>query len=409
MIVEVLLYVLDWRSVLGGFESLSLPDCIEIDVEHKEHRRKHKRYPIRWKAAVVFDKSTVRPILHTETFDLSAGGGAIRTEYGDLTGSIVTILLAQLPRQPGEQPRMLKLQAKIVSTSQRPGKAGYRHGMSFINTPPEGVAGLEELLQAAAAGAVGVDPAAAALQAAAAPGALAAAAPAAAAPASVAPGGRLAALKAAAQQKALDEAAKAKAESKEEKEDKVSEALKRAYTYFKDLVEQLDVLKTDMPGKGYAIHGVPEFTDFAWDAGNVDLRTREVSPIRKLGTRVTLDYRLAKGKPILKVERPYPASEKLKQMLKDYQLGFSSRDDKTEHGAIIKTTFGINFEVICKLEFEGNYDTYKLLLKTRNVERFGIMEYVIAPEAVTQESLEELTGFILCETNKVGPLLLRNA
>jgi hypothetical protein len=358
-------------------------------VEHKEHRRKHKRYPIRWKAAVVFDKSTARPILHTETFDFSAGGGAIRTEYGDLTGSIVTILLAQPPRQPGEQPRMLKLQAKIVSTSQRPGKAGYRHGMSFIDTPPEGVAGLEELLQAAAA-----------------PGALAAAA---AAPASVAPGGRLAALKAAAQQKALDEAAKAKAESKEEKEDKVSEALKRAYTYFKDLVEQLDVLKTDMPGKGYAIHGVPEFTDFAWHAGNVDLRTREASPIRKLGTRVTLDYRLAKGKPILKVERPYPASEKLKQILKDYQLGFSSRDDKTERGAIIKTTFGINFEVICKLEFEGNYDTYKLLLKTRNVERFGIMECVIAPEAVTQESLEELTGFILCETNKVGPLLLRNA
>jgi hypothetical protein len=389
-------------------------------VSYKEHRRKHKRYQVRWKAAVVFDRATERPVLHTETFDLSAGGGAIRTGYGDLTNSVVTLLLAQPPREPGEQPRMLKLQAKVVSTAQTPGKSDYRHGMSFINIPPEGVAGLEELLQAAATGAVGEDPTAAVLQAAAvAPAAPAvpAAAPAAAAPAAPAAvpasqggaSGRLATLKAAAAQKAADEAARAKADSKEEKEDRLSEALMRAYWYFKDLVEQLDVLKPDMPGKGYAIHGVPEFTDFAWDVGKLDLRVREVTPIRKLTTRVWLDYRLSKGKPILKVERDYPASEKVKQMLKDYGLGFSSRDTKTATGAIMKTTFGVNFEILCKLELEANLETYKLVLKLRNVERFGVAEHVIAPEAVTQESLEELTGLILGETQKVGPLLLKTS
>lgn len=365
-------------------------------MSYKEHRRKHKRYPVRWKAAVVFERATERPVLHTETFDLSAGGGAIRTDYSDLTGSTVTILLAQPPREPGEQPRMLKLQAKIVSSAQASSKPDFRHGMCFVNTPAEGVAGLEELLQAAATGATGEDPTAAALQAAAAP----------AAP-EAAPVSRLAALKQAAQAKLQDDAARAKAESKEEREDRVSEALKRAYWYFKDLVEQLDVLKPDFPGKGYAIHGVPEFSDFAWQVGQLDLRTREVSPIRKLFTRITLDYRLSKGKPILKVERDYPASEKLKQMLKDYQLGFSSRDTKTDSGAIAKTSFGINFEVLCKLELEANYETYKLLLKTRNVERFGMLEHVIEADAVTQESLEELTGYLMCETHKLGPLLLK--
>ena len=355
-----------------------------IDVSYKEHRRKHKRYPVRWKAAVVFERSTERPVLHTETFDLSLGGGAIRTDYGDLTGSIVTILLARPPRQPGEQPRMLKIQARVVSSAQTSGKPAYRHGMSFIRA--DGLEGLEELLQTAGAASGGAaEPAAA----------------------EAAPVGRLAALKQAAQAKLLDDAAKAKSESKEEREDRVSEALKRSYWYFKEMVEQLDVLKPDIPGKGYAIHRVPEFTDFAWDVGKLDLRTREVSPIRKLFTRVTLDYRLSKGKPILKVERDYPASEKVKQMLKDYGLGFSSRDTKTESGAIAKTTFGINFEILCKLELEGNYDSFKLLLKTRNVERFGLAEHVIAPEAVTQESLEELAGFLLCETSKVGPLLLK--
>jgi hypothetical protein len=366
--------------------------------EHKEHRRKHKRYPIRWKVAVVFDKALARPLLHTETFDLSAGGGAIRTEYGDLTGATVTILLAQPAARAGDTQKVLRIVAKIVSSVETPGTPGYRHGMSFVNTPPEGVAGLEQLLQAAAAGSVSVDPADAAL---------AAAAKASSAPAPAASVGRLAALKAAAAQKVAEDAARAKAESKEEKEDKVSEALKRAYFYLKELVEQLDVLKPGMPGRGYAIHTLPEFTDFAWDVGKLDLRTREVTPIRKLFTRVTLDYRLSKGRPILKVERPFPANDKLRRLLKDYQLGFSERDEKNERGAVTKTIFGINFEVLCQLSLEGDFDAYKLRLKTRNVERFGTTDYVIAPEAVTQESLEELTGYILCESPKVGPLLLK--
>jgi hypothetical protein len=367
-------------------------------AEHKEHRRRHKRYPIRWKAAVVFDKALARPLLHTETFDLSAGGGAIRTEYSDLTGAMVTILLAQPAARASDTQKVLRIVAKIVSSVDTPGTPGYRHGMSFVNTSPEGVAGLEELLKAAAAGGVSVDPADAAL---------AAAAKAAAAPA--APAGRLAALKAAAALKVADDAARAKAESKEEKEDKVSEALNRAYFYLKELVAQLDVLKPVVPDKGYAIQGVPEFSDFAWEVGKLDLRTRELTPIRKLFTRVTLDYRLSKGKPILKVERPSPANDKLRQLLKDYQLGFSSRDDKNDRGAVIKTIFGINFEVLCQLNFEGDYDRYKLVLKTRNVDRFGHTEHVIAPEAVTQEALEELAGYILCESRSVGPLLLKTS
>lgn len=372
-------------------------------MAYKEHRRQHKRYQVRWKAAVVFDRSTERPVLHTETFDLSMGGGAIRTEYGDLTGSVVTLLLAQPPRQPGEQPRMLKIQARVVSTAQTPGKSSYRHGMSFIRSATDGLEGLEELLQmAGAAGGGAAEPVTAGP---------APAAPAAdqAAPAQAAPVGRLAALKQAAQAKLTEEATKPKIDPQKERDERVSEALKRAYFYFKDVVEQLDVLKPALPDKGYTIPGVPTFSDFAWDVGKLDLRTHETSPNTKLFTKVILDFRLSKHKPMLKVEREYPGSEKLKQMLKDYGVQFSSSDTRNERGAILKTSFGFNCEVIAKLEIEGNFETGKLLLKMRNVERFGMMEYMIAPEAVTQESLEELTGFILGETSKVGPLLLKNA
>lgn len=366
----------------------------------KEHRRKHKRYPVRWKAAVVFDRSSQRPILHTETFDLSMGGGAIRTEYGDLTGSMVTLLIAQPPLKAGEQPRMLKIQARVVSSAQAPGKSGYRHGVSFLRTPGDSLEGLEELLttvvakgaaEPAPAGPVNAVPVAE--QAAPAP----------------APVNRLAALKAAAQAKRDEEAAKPKAETKEAREERVSKALERTYWYLKEMVEQLDELQPDYPSKGYAINGVPEFTDFAWDVGKLDLSTRETSPITKLFTQVVLDFRLSKGKPMLKIERDHAGVEKLKQSLKDYGIAFHMSDTRNEHGAILKTAFSFPCEVMAKIEFIGNFDAGKLLLKMRNLERFGMMEYTIAPEAVTEESLGELTGFILGETSKVGPLILKGA
>ena len=377
-------------------------------MEYKEHRRKHKRFPVRWKAAVVFDRATERPILHTETFDLSYGGGAIMTNYGDLTGSMITLLLAQPPTQAGDQPKMIKVQAKVVSSAQAPGKSGYRHGICFIRSPAEDLERFEELLACATSPAASVTPSAATMPTPTAQSAVTAATEQ-ATPAQAAPLGRLATLKQAAQAKLAEEAAKPKSETKEQREERVSESLKRAYWYFKDMVEQLDVLKPDYPNKGYAINGVPEFTDFAWDIGKLDLITRETSPITKLFTHFTLDFRLSKQRPMLKVEREHAGTEKLKQILKDYGLAFHISDTRNDRGAIVKTTFSFPCEVLAKIELIGKFDAGNLILKMSNVGQFGKLEYTIEPAAVTQESLEELTGFILGEERQVGPLILKRA
>ena len=351
---------------------------------------------------MVFDRASERPILHTETFDLSMGGGAVRTEYGDLTGAVITLLLAQPPRQSDEKPRMLKIQARVVSSAQSPGGRDYRHGISFIRSPDDNLEGLEELLSAAVANGSGAEPSTAAPV----PAAVAVTP---AAQEKEAPVGRLAALKQAALAKLAEEAAKPKSETKEEREERVSESLKRTYWYLKDLVEQLDVLKPDYPNKGYAIHGIPDFTDFAWDVGRLDLMTRETSPITKLFTHVTLDFRLSKQKPMLKIERQHPGTEKMKQALKDYGIAFHMSDTRNEHGAILSTTFSFPCEVMVKIELTGKFEAGKLLLKMSNVGQFGKTEYTIAPESITQESLEELTGFILGEASTVGRLILKNA
>lgn len=49
----------------------------------------------------------------------------------------------------------------------------------------------------------------------------------------------------------------------------------------------------------------------------------------------------------------------------------------------------------------------ELLLNTSNVSGFGAYEHVLEPEAITDDSLNELSGFILGESRSLGPLLLR--
>ena len=351
---------------------------------------------MRWKAAIVFDKADGKPILHTHTHDLSVHGAAIQSEYGDLTGTQVTVLLAQPTRQGDETPKMLKVRARVVSTVQKPGTPGYRHGLSFLPAPNDGLDMLSALLSSAV-----VAPASEAVPVASQP----AAAPSPASLPAPAGAGRLERLRQLAQAK-LEE--QKKVVPPEEMVVAASEALQRAYKYLKELTGQLNVVKEAYIGKGYAIVGVPDFSGFVWDSGKIDLRTKEVTPEKKLWEQVSVEYSLS-GNKQLSLTRDYPASEQLKRLLTDNKIKFSMHETRTERGAVSQVTFGFPCEVQAAFLLSTNYETGKLLLKMQNVEHFGTMEYVLAPEAIDDASLDELTAFVLGETNRIGPLLLRGA
>ena len=364
-------------------------------MENKEHRRKNKRHSVRWKAAVLFDKADGKPILHTQTQDLSVGGAAIQSKYGDLTGTVVTLLLAHPPRHSEETPRMLKIRARVVSSVQNPGTPGYRHGLSFIRTPNDDLDIVAEFLNGTVAAPAG-EAAPAAVQPAAVPSA---------APPASAGGGRLERLKQLAQAKLEEEK---KGVPPEERGVAASEALQRAYQYLKELTGQLNVVKPPYTGRGYAMAGVPEFGGFVWDSSQIEFRTKEITPVKKLWDQVSLKYRLS-GNKQLTLTRDYPASEQLKRLLTDNNIKCNLYEKRNERGAVLQATFGFPCEVQASLVLSGNFETLKLILKMRNIGRFGTMDYVLAPEAITDASLEELTAFILGETNRIGPLLLKGA
>ena len=349
-------------------------------------RRQSKRYPIHWKAAMVFDKAISKPVFHTQTLDLSIGGAARPSEYADLTGFTVTLLLARPPRHSGETPRMLKVRARIVSTVQTSNDPGYRHGLRFVHSPDDGLDMLSLFLNDADAAEVVQD------------------APVASRPATPV-GGRLARLKQLAEAKRAEEN---RPDPQEVLDLRVSDALQRSYQYLKELTEQLNVATPTYTGKGYAMVGVPEFDGLAWENGRIDFGVQEISPEKNLCKQVSLYYRLS-GNKQLKVSREYPACERLKQILTDNKIEFKTDEKRNDRGSLLQTTFMFPCEVKASVVLSGNFETGKLLLKLRNVERFGIMDFVLAPEAISDASLDELTGLILGETNRIGPLLLQGA
>lgn len=363
-------------------------------MEKKDHRRKSKRYPVRWKAAVVFDKADGKPILHTQTQDLSVGGTAISSSYAGLTGSIVTLLLASPVRRSGEVPKMLKVRARVVSTIKSPAVTDFRHGMSFVQSKDDDLNMLVELLGDAEAPSPG--------------GTAVAAAPPSATPAATAPapagGGRLAQLRQLALAKQSEQK---KPDPQEEMNARVSGALERAFQFLKEFTEQLNIVKPAYT-KGYSIVGVPNFDGLTWEDGSIDFRTRETSPTIKRYEQVSLHFRLSANKQ-LRVTRESPLHEKLKQLLLENNIEFTTQEELNERGSLVRMTFVLPCEVKASLHLVGNFDTGKLVLKTRNIERFGMLEHLLDPGAITEESLDELTGFILGESSRVGPLLLKNA
>ena len=117
-------------------------------MEKKEHRRKSKRYPISWEATVILDKVDGTLVVDARTQDISSGGASILSEFGDRSGTPVTLVLMPPARGGGNETLTFRVRARIVSSVRRPSSPEFRHGLSFILSPGDGVQFLEELLKA---------------------------------------------------------------------------------------------------------------------------------------------------------------------------------------------------------------------------------------------------------------------
>lgn len=187
----------------------------------------------------------------------------------------------------------------------------------------------------------------------------------------------------------------------------ISNALEMSFKYLNDLTQQLNIIKPAY-GRNYSFFGVVNFDELAWQEGRADFRLQSTASEDRLYDQVTLRYRLFSPKK-LQVTRDNPAHEKLNKLLFDNNIVFSTDEVRNERGYVEQATFSFPCEIKAGLQLSGDYVSGQLVLRTRHIERFGIMEYRFEPEAITQEALDELARFILGEPNRIGQLFPRTA
>ncbi|MFA6311220.1 MAG: hypothetical protein WCV99_02100 [Sterolibacterium sp.] len=188
---------------------------------------------------------------------------------------------------------------------------------------------------------------------------------------------------------------------------RIHAALGMAYQYLNDLVQQLNILKPPY-AKTYAFFGVADFDGMTWQEGRADFRMQEGASDNRYYNQVTLRYRLAADKKF-SVVRENPALEKLHKALFDNGIVFTTEEVRNDRNQVEKATFTFPAEVKAGLLLAANYETGKLLLRTRNIERFGIMEYELLPESVNQDALDQVAQLILGENSRVNQLFKRTA
>jgi hypothetical protein len=312
-------------------------------------RRNHRRHALNRQAAIAFAAESGKPVVHTQTQDISASAVAVRGDHDDLTGATVTVLKAAPPADGKKAPRRLKIPARVVSTLRTPGMSQYRHGLEFIRSVGDGLSDLEVLLQ-------GMQEAA--------PGPVAADTSESSKPSAPNRPG------------ALRQLAQSKLAAEKEKPPKVpatvriDEALQRVYPYLKDLVDQLSMVQYPT---GYASAGVPEFGGLAWSSAHANYHTCAVVYGEERYERVISQCLLSANKQI-RVDRGYPASERLKRVLTDCRIECALTESRNARGFVEHITFEFPCKVTASVLLSADVAAGKVLWHTSNVSGLGVVQ-----------------------------------
>ncbi|WP_334158165.1 PilZ domain-containing protein [Oryzomicrobium sp.] len=113
-------------------------------IEHRMHRR----FPVRWPVAIVFDHAAERATYRGLTWDLSLGGAAILSEHNLFVPGAVTLLISVPPLYPGQRQPLIEVRANMAYTVLSNTHDCFRLGIRFDQFKDNGEQRLLDNLQA---------------------------------------------------------------------------------------------------------------------------------------------------------------------------------------------------------------------------------------------------------------------
>jgi len=171
-----------------------------------------------------------------------------------------------------------------------------------------------------------------------------------------------------------------------------------AFHYLDDLVKQLNVVKPAIPKEFLAPGGIL-FAGMHWVEGTADYRMVPSATEDRLYESLYVRLRIAAPGP-LRFERQDLATETLRKQLHDYNIAYHLEEIRDQRNRVERGIFTLPREVKAGLMFKADYPNDNVILNTRNIERFGMMEFRLRPDDLHQETLDELVRLMLGEPSQ---------
>lgn len=180
-----------------------------------------------------------------------------------------------------------------------------------------------------------------------------------------------------------------------------------AFKYLDDLVKQLNIIKPAIP-KEFVFPGNIVFAGMSWIEGAADFRMVPTATEDRRYDSLTARFRIAAPQQIA-VERDAIGIEPLRKTLHDYGIAFAVEEKHNARRQVERARFSFPCEIKAGFLIKADYAAGDLLLRTRNIDRFGMMEFRLQPEDLGQETLDELTKLFLGEKSRFLTMFRRSA
>lgn len=175
----------------------------------------------------------------------------------------------------------------------------------------------------------------------------------------------------------------------------LSASIGAAFHYLDDLVKQLNIIKPPIP-KEFVFPGNIMFDGMGWIEGAADFRMVPTATEDRRYESLTVRFRIAAPRQIA-VERDAVGVEPFRKLLHDFGIVFTMAEKKNARNQVERASFSFPCEVKAGFLIKADYETGDLILRTRNIDRFGMMEFRLQAEQLDQNTLDELTKLFLGE------------
>ncbi len=187
----------------------------------------------------------------------------------------------------------------------------------------------------------------------------------------------------------------------------ISNAIGAAFHYLDELIKQLNIIKPAIP-KEFVFPGNIPFAEMSWIEGAADFRMVPSASDDRRYDSLTTRFRIASGKNIV-VDREMTTVEPFRKLLHDYSIVFTADEKMNVRNVVERARFTFPCEIKAGFVLKANYEMNNLVLRTRNIDRFGMMEFKLQPEDIHQETLDELTKLFLGEKSRFLQMHRRTA